>query len=263
MTATATLSMHCGSKAATESRVRSIQAPDGTDTWVPIPHFELLDHVQEVMSEKGLVVDQTSKKFGLKRDDNQMFAVLKVISDQDKDFGLSVGLRNSTDKSLSAAMCFGSNVFVCDNLVFSGEQTLARKHTKNIRDGLRDMISDALDQADVFRAFNERLYASMKQADVTDGVVHDMVCRAFRADAIPVSRIKHVLDEWYKPSHPEFEPRNAWSMFNAFTESAKVGFARNPHTASQRTMRLTRLMQRTFAPTLVGKSEVPLWLTIN
>ena len=254
----------CATNAATENRVRAIQAPDGTATWVPIPHFELLDTVQEVMADRGMVIDPTSKQFGLKRDDNQMFAVLNVVSDLDKDFGLAVGLRNSTDKSLSAAICFGSGVFVCDNLVFSGEVVLARKHTKNIRDALAGIIGEAIDQADVFRQFNDRLYATLKRSEISDSVVHDIVCRAFKADAIPVSRIKHVLDEWETPSHPEFEPRTAWSMFNAFTEAAKVGFARNPLTASQRTMRLTRLMQRAFAPELVcEKYKVPTWLTIS
>lgn len=273
---TATLMMHCNDgKKVDESRVRSVDAPEGTDTWCPIPHYQLLDEVQEVMSEKGMIIDPTSKQFGLKRGNNQMFAVFKIIAESDSDFGLSVGIRNSIDKSLSAALCFGSHVFVCDNLAFSGEESLARKHTKNILDDLRMLIGDALDKANVFKSFQTRLYAELAQYEISDTVAHDLMIRAFKNDAIPVSRISHVLSEWEKPSYPEFEPRTAWSLFNAFTESAKVGFARNPQTASQRTMKLTRLMQSVFAPHLTKKVEsvvvspvedavvVPKWLTIS
>jgi hypothetical protein len=30
-----------------------------------------------------------------------------------------------------------------------------------------------------------------------------------------------VVDQWHVPNHPEFKPRTAWSMFNAFTEVLK------------------------------------------
>ena len=52
--------------------------------------------------------------------------------------------------------------------------------------------------------------------------------RCVDANAIPVTALKPVLQEWRKPSHAEFEPRNAWSLVNAVTEAAYKG--RNPAT---------------------------------
>ena len=40
-----------------------------------------------------------------------------------------------------------------------------------------------------------------------------------------------MLKEWREPSHDEFRPRTAWSLFNAFTEAHK---SVNPHTAVRR-----------------------------
>jgi hypothetical protein len=37
-----------------------------------------------------------------------------------------------------------------------------------------------------------------------------------------------VLEEWRRPKHPEFADRNAWSLFNAFTEVQKGGLWRLP-----------------------------------
>jgi len=53
------------------------------------------------------------------------------------DFALVVGLRNSHDKSFPAGLVIGASVLVCDNLSFSGEVRLARKHTYPIIATLR------------------------------------------------------------------------------------------------------------------------------
>jgi len=47
-----------------------------------------------------------------------------------------------------------------------------------------------------------------------------------------------------KPSHVEFEPRTAWSLFNAFTEIAKGA---SPATQMSGTLGLTGLFNREFA----------------
>jgi hypothetical protein len=49
--------------------------------------------------------------------------------------------------------------------------------------------------------------------------------------AITPAQIPSVLDQWRRPPHEAFAGRNAWSLFNAFTEVHK---AVNPHTALRR-----------------------------
>ena len=62
-------------------------------------------------------------------------------------------------------------------------------------------------------------------------LAHDLTIRAVDCAAITTSQIPDVLREWRTPSHAEFEPRNAWSLFNAFTEVHKTV---NPNTALRR-----------------------------
>ena len=38
---------------------------------------------------------------------------------------------------------------------------------------------------------------------------------------MPNRTIPEVLKEWREPRHEEFQPRNIWSLFNAFTEALK------------------------------------------
>jgi hypothetical protein len=52
-----------------------------------------------------------------------------------------VGIRNSHDKAFAAGIIAGAQVLVCDNLCFSGEILLARKHTGHIHYDLPVMVT--------------------------------------------------------------------------------------------------------------------------
>ena len=52
--------------------------------------------------------------------------------------------------------------------------------------------------------------------------------RAADCRAITASQIPDVLRGWRHPEHEAFQPRNAWSLFNAFTT---VYREINPHAA--------------------------------
>ena len=57
-----------------------------------------------------------------------------------------LGLRNSNNKRFAAGVVIGIAPFVCDNLAFSGEVKLARKHTVYIKRDLPMMIDKKLDR---------------------------------------------------------------------------------------------------------------------
>ena len=78
--------------------------------------------------------------------------------------------------------------------------------------------------------FDRRIEA-YRDLRLTDSRAHYLVVRATDCRAITTSQIPSVLAHWRKPEHEEFHPRNAWSLFNAFTEVFKEI---NPHTAITR-----------------------------
>jgi hypothetical protein len=70
-----------------------------------------------------------------------MFGVLTCTNGiAHKDYGLAIGLRTSYDRSLSVRMIAGTHVLCCDNLAFSGEVSMQRKHTANVFRDLPDLI---------------------------------------------------------------------------------------------------------------------------
>src|SRR5271167_4552777 len=131
----ANLILHCGAHAVSRERVAEVLTPSRTQSWVPIPHHRLLTSVQESLNRSGLHV--VTEAHGLTKDGARYFGLLQVANGTNPDdFGLVVGVRNSHDQSYPAGLVLGASVFVCDNLSFSGEVRLARKHTAHIE---RDM----------------------------------------------------------------------------------------------------------------------------
>jgi hypothetical protein len=138
------------------------------------------------------------------------------------DYSLVVGLRNSHDKSIVAGLAVGAGVHVCDNLSFSSDIVIDRKHTRNIERDMPTLIESAVGRlGDARRTQDERI-SVYKRTELADAQAHDLVIQAYDAHIVPVTRIPEILGEWRAPRHAEFrEGRNAWRLFNAFTEGLK------------------------------------------
>ena len=56
-----------------------------------------------------------------------------------------LGIRNSNNMRFPAGLALGVAPFVCDNLAFSGEVTISRRHTLNVINDITKMISSSMD----------------------------------------------------------------------------------------------------------------------
>ena len=215
------LMTHAGAMKVERDQLKGIATPEATQTWTPIPHWALLGGVQAQIEGQGLHV--VAEAHALGRDGARYFGLLQLTNGSNpEDYSLVVGLRNSHDKSFPAGLVVGSGVFVCDNLAFSGEVVIGRKHTKFINDDLPNLISRAVGKLGDMRRSQDARIAAYKGTQINDAQAHDLVVRALDADVVPVTRVPAVLKEWRTPSHPEFaSAKTGWRLFNAFTEVMK------------------------------------------
>ena len=215
------LVLHTGARSADREQIALVPTPARTQSWVPISHSRLLDGIQGCLERAGLSV--VSEAHGLTRDGSRYFGLLQVAqADADADFGLVVGLRNSHDKSFPAGLVVGAAVFVCDNLSFSGEVKLARKHTAHVERDMPQLIERAVGGMGDLRRKQDERFACYRRHELSDSHAHDLIVRSLDARVVPVTRLPLVLREWREPRHPEFrEGRTAWRLFNAFTEGLK------------------------------------------
>ncbi len=215
------LMLHTGGHSTDRDQLAAVPVPASTRTWHPIAHHRFLDGVRETLARAGLSV--VTESHGLARDGARYFGLLQVANGHNaEDFGLVVGLRNSHDRSFPAGLVVGASVFVCDNLSFSGEIKLARKHTTNVERDLPQLIEAAVGRLGDLRRVQEQRFLTYRQHELTDAAAHDLIVRAVDARVVPVMRIPEVLREWREPRHPEFrDGRTAWRLFNSFTEALK------------------------------------------
>lgn len=217
------LMLHCGASSVDRQQVMDCVTPDPTDSWCPIPHGSLIELLENKLPEYGLTVQQQAH--GLHNNGERYFGMFQIGTDgastDGNDFAMVFGLRNSHDKSFPAGLCLGSGVFVCDNLAFSAEVVVGRRHTTHIMRDLPLLVSNAVGRLVEGRVNQEQRLEAYKQTEITNSEADHLVCEAFRQGAIGKTRIADVLEQWRTPAHPEFKDRTAWSLFNGFTEVYK------------------------------------------
>jgi hypothetical protein len=64
----------------------------------------------------------------------------------------------------------------------------------------------------------------------------------FEAGIVSSRQISALINEWRKPSHDAFLPRNGWSLYNAATHVLKDRASSNPQVFASLTMKLGRLL---------------------
>lgn len=218
------LCLHAGAAAVTRTQLMESATPAATESWHPISHGLLLDTVETQLRQTGLKV--TGEVHALSQRDNgaRYFGMLQVesLNPQGQEYSWVLGLRNSHDKVFPAALAAGSRVFVCDNLSFSGEVKLARRHIRFIERDLPQVTAQVVSRlAGQWNSLQRRIDA-YKSVELSDTVAHDLVVKLLDARAINTTDIPMVLKEWRTPRHPEFaKDKSAWRLFNAGTEAVK------------------------------------------
>jgi len=215
------LLLHCGGKHASLYELQQIQLPTETDTYKPVSHYELALNLSDVAS--GLLNGYTLSKssFGLARGGNQMFGVHTFQNGSDS-MGLSIGFRNSYDKSMSVGIAIGATVFVCDNLALTGDISLMRKHTTNVWEDLETMVVTT-----VYRSQHNFQHIVQdanlfKQKSISDNEAYQFLGLLYGHGVISPRQIPMVKKEWLNSEYDEFSERNAWSFYNACTEALKT-----------------------------------------
>lgn len=215
------LTLHCGAHEVPREVLDSVPTPESTQSWCPIPHADLLGGIQGTLECAGYRV--TSEAHALAKDGARYFGLLEIVNGHaQRDYSLVVGLRNSHDKSIPAGLVIGSKVFVCDNLAFSGEIRVGRKHTVFIERDLPNLIDRAVGRLGGVRGRQDHRISSYKNVELSDAQAHDLIIQALDARVVTATRIPDVVEEWRNPRHPEFrESKTAWRLFNGFTEILK------------------------------------------
>jgi len=213
------LILHAGARRAPIEEIKALPEPQGLGArHVPVPHGVLIDLLREKADKAGFTFRK--EEHALTPDNATYFGVFDLGWEGPADYhaanqswGVSLGLRNNHTRRMSAAMCFGQRVFVCDNLAFHGEHEVFRRHTREILRDLGQEIEGALRQVEPTReAFERRVKAYSSREMVAPEMAR--LCRELvLQEAIPEKAWPKIFLE-YQPSYAS----SVWGFYNAVTQ---------------------------------------------
>ena len=237
--------IHCGGSEVERNAIAEVALPETTRSYCPIPHGDFANVIEDGLSEYGFRFGEQAH--ALNREGAQYFGMAELLGENSTNevFNLVAGWRSSYDKSLAASFVVGSQVFVCDNLAFSGEIQIGRKHTTNILRDLPTLVRGAVQGTRGMAEQQAVRYERYGEARLKDSVANHSIMRMLQLGVISSSKVEKVVNEYYEPSHPEHLDANGnrtnWTLFNAATEALKgVGL----NTMPRRTIALHGLMDQ-------------------
>ena len=242
--ATSTLINHCGGRDLSREELATLEAPPATPTWYPIPHRQVLDSVWETLLGAGFEI--TASRCSVSHGGARFFGTLDLknrLSDASGGVSLAVGVRNSVDKSFPIGFCCGTRVFVCDNLSFTSEVIVSKKHTRFGRDRFLEGISQAVTGLHQYQESARQWIERLQRWDLSEDAANSYLLQAYECEIIGTRLLPLVIEEWRKPAFEEYRPRTGWSLWNCFT--TVIGRSRqaaHPAQAAASTIRLQRLL---------------------
>ena len=240
------LILHCGASAVKNPEtLASVQLPPvkrndrGRITDQPISHLTVRNQIREALTNNHAKVTEEAQ--GMTNDGARAFGIMAIdqspnypsvkwgnlredLADQPSknERVLVVGWRNSHDHKFAQGIAMGSAATVCDNLCFSSEVVVKRRHTRHIMRDLPHVINRAVGRLLHNSRRQEMAFRAMEYTTVNRVNVNDTLVRAMVAKAIPNAAIPKVLAEYQSETHREKHGADtAWSLWNAFTEIYK------------------------------------------
>lgn len=234
------LILHRGAREVTLDELGDVPAPPATRTWFPISHARVLSTVVDTLDAGGFGIAKQS--LALSADNARFFGVLRLCATVAEGVGLSVGIRNSIDRSLPLGFCAGQTVFCCDNLAFRSELLVTRKHTAFGGQRFAEAIAKAVGTLVAFQTAEGTRIAAMRSAEINETSAESLILRAYDQGIVSHLALPKVISEWRQPSHEEFQPRTTWSLLNAFTSALQERSRSNPQAYALQSMRLYALL---------------------
>ena len=230
----------CTKNPSTEMDVRMVPVPEATRSYTPMPHGELIDTIEHQLKHHMPNYYITSRQYGLAREGQQMFGMISLkkeiespeeidyvdveIVNPDDKLDISIGFRNSYDKSMSVGVVGGAKVFICDNMMMSADAVkIMKRHTKNVIREFDYMLYTSIPELQNQFTHMVDAKAALEGIELDQEQGYEFLGRMFGHKLLTPVQMSSATDDWRKPVYDVFSPRNAWSLYNSATWGLKKG----------------------------------------
>ena len=234
----ANLMLHCGGHRVDYTELQQIKTPDPEGIWNPLPHTTIFQTMMDALTTSKYQVMQAVH--AVSANGANYFGLAQVNADflETDEYGLIVGFRNSHSKQFSASMVAGAQVFICDNLAFSGEVSFKHKHTTNVLDKLPELFLMGVSKLNSLYLSQERRYSAYKEHEIDPARAAEIIVNLYRERVFNSREVGHMIDIYDSPEFEEYGRDSAWTLFNAGTQVVRGKLGKLPKT----TMKLHNIL---------------------
>lgn len=206
-----------------EEQLLAVEIPLPTYSYTPISHEEIIYSIKEQLDIKGFQIKTTNYKAN---HSGTKLIGYYGIEHSDSEVGLMIAFRNSYNKTMSAGLAVGGQVWICENGIISGEISLIRKHTGLANKIVKDKIINSINTFE--NSFKEIILDRnlMKEQVITGRNCAELLGRMYIEERIITSTqldiIKNEID-----NSEHFTGNTVWDFYNCITESLKVSTVNN------------------------------------
>jgi len=212
----------------------------------PMRHDVLLDIVDETLKQQKHHVSK--KEHFISHGGIRMYTsyILGEAKGKD-DFSMAMAVTGAQDRTSSAKIMFGTNIFICANGCYSGEVVLRRKNTMNALDELPEIVDKGVHMAGISYKRDSAFLEGWKRTEITSEQQKSFLFDVMMSGLLPRS---HVLDKVFPlletPTYEEHRKDTVYAMHNSFTEAHKTRVRNNPTPASEELIRLDQMFKECF-----------------
>lgn len=201
----------------TKEALFGVALPDTTQTYMPVPNKVLVEAIAERLDKRNMRV--VSERYDSNRDLTQMFGCMSIDTG-DSNQRMSIGFRNSYDKSLAVGLVAGSMVIVCSNLCFAGDIKLLRKHTSGVFNDLYALVDNVIEYAEQEYEAILKDAEIFKQREFSKRQMAELAGRMFiEEELLNATQLSIVKKEINFSEH--FKTETMWDFYNHTTEALK------------------------------------------
>lgn len=210
-------------------RAMRAEIPLQTESYSPVPHSIFIDSLAAKLIQANYTLENMRMYSNLSG--TQVVGFYDVFRNDDllpSDFGfrMSIGFKNSYDKSMTAALAIGAKVIICQNGMISGDLiTFKRKHTGTIMQELQEKIQQSVQSLDSTFA---RLVADaniMANYELTQRQKAEILGVMYFEEELVTPRQLSIVKEELDRSQ-FFKGDSLWDLYNHVTVALKTSPAR-------------------------------------
>lgn len=182
----------------------------------PIKHSDLLTEFRNRANAVG--IELTNTQVALSRDGMKIMCVSDTKNDSNGEYGLSCGMRNSTNSSQSFTGCFGSHCWICSNNCISGIIVPSKqRNTLNNYDRFGEKIDIIFDRFETNKANVHDQIEQMKHTKLSDEIIGKFVKALIAEGSIGNTHICNIIRELDNPTVNRKDDDSCFRLLNAGT----------------------------------------------